>query len=130
MTTVVNVRGLPMLDLLADPGFVYVGRSVPRAGWGLSEWGNPFRVGKSKPGPGARSLFLVPDAATAVNRHEAWLRYNIRHGNLGPKLLRLDGKALGCWCLDWDGVGDPPGLCHAATLVVLIRELTGTPQHI
>ena len=31
----------------------------------------------------------------------------------------LRGKHLVCWCVDWDGTGEPPGVCHAEVLLEL-----------
>ncbi len=34
----------------------------------------------------------------------------------------LKGKDLACWCVDWDGTGEPPGVCHAEVLLELANR--------
>lgn len=121
-TTVVSVRGKDRPRLLADPGFVYVGRRC--AGWPASPFGNPFRVGEWD---------------NPVHLFDACLHWAMYGGPMPPELGRLKwpafgvaywnrmadllpvlyGKQLGCWCCEWDGKAAtmPPGMpCHALVL--------------
>ncbi len=34
----------------------------------------------------------------------------------------LRGKDLACWCVDWDGTGELPGVCHAEILLELANK--------
>ena len=97
--TVVKVNGLRGE---ARKTCLYVGRAF--AGWPASPWCNPQRVRANRP---------VADALAAFRTHmasqpESWwadLWAACRQGEL----------SLGCWCLDWDGVGPTPP-CHAAII--------------
>lgn len=106
-TTVISVRGRNRDELLADPDFVYVGRSVRWTEWTASIWGNPFTAGEY---PGE----------DAVDRYR---RYILASPELMARLGELRGKTLGCWCGDFDGFGDlfgEPGFrCHALVLAEL-----------
>src|SRR5687768_9147810 len=83
-------------------GVIYVNRTT--------RYGNPFIIGA----PG------VPDAATAVRLHEAWMldpnappmRINARLVTTPPPLEPIRGKVLGCNC----PLGRP---CHADVLLEL-----------
>ena len=114
-TTVISVRGRDRKALLADPNFCYVGRRC--AGWAGSKWGNPFRV--------QRQRFRAVDgsccatAAEAVARYEDWIIRNILRDGEMYDVTELMGKVLGCWCVDWDGTGEPARPCHAVVLARL-----------
>jgi hypothetical protein len=152
-TSVINVRGRDRAGLLADPGFVYVGRRA-RGGWPDSPWGNPFRLSMWTIGDGARQvlgetgqrisatiahLALVTSTDDADPGRDFWpdvgappigelLAYrDFVRSNIGA----LAGKTLGCWCCDVpDGRRSrgPDRLCHAVTLARLADgdpDLTG-----
>ena len=83
---------------------VYVGRPTI--------WGNPWKVGEKNPygtvtsdKRHARAIYLgfAPQNDRLVARAES----------------ELQGKDLVCWCVDWDGTGLPPGICHAEVLLQL-----------
>jgi hypothetical protein len=104
-TRVVNVRGRTEAELEAIPGFVYVGRKMPRdkrrAIRTGSPFGNPFR------GPGSVARY-------------------IDHVLVSPELLALlptlAGRALGCWCIDDQPTPPAAGgelVCHAQALALL-----------
>jgi hypothetical protein len=106
MTSVVKLhRGIGRegrLALLADPAFVYCGRRC--WGWPASPWANPFKVG-----PDA-------DAKACVERYAEWLA---TQPHLIAALPSLKGRRLGCWCVNWDGAGEPDRPCHAVLLARL-----------
>jgi len=139
-TTVISVRGRKLADLLADPGFVYVGRRC--AGWPASIWGNPFKPGdfardsirracKSLPGGWGRLWGLEPTRTVTMDRLEVedcvalYREYVQLHPGLAAALATLRGKALGCWCCDWDGTGEPSKPCHAVVLARLADAAEG-----
>jgi Domain of unknown function (DUF4326) len=66
-----------------------------------SRYGNPYRIGDTD----------IPDAATAVQLHEQWLRA-LPPEEASALLAPLRGKDLACWC-----PLDQP--CHADVLVEL-----------
>jgi hypothetical protein len=127
-TTVISVRGRNRFDLLVNLDFVYVGRSVWRAGWNrASLWGNPFKSSKHQ------------DLQVVVDNYERKIREAIsldldRHPEPGQllryayaaavqaELPKLQGKTLGCWCCDWDGTGEPAKPCHAVILARLADQ--------
>jgi hypothetical protein len=100
-TRVVNVR-------TAAPGsYVYVGRAMPRhknpAFRTGSPFGNPFKVGADG---------TIEEVLAKYRQHV------LASQPLRPLLPTLRGKALGCWCCDWQP-GQPPGPCHACILAEL-----------
>jgi hypothetical protein len=129
-TTVVNVRGKPREEWLKDPGFVYVGRAVPRMGWRASKWGNPFMVGMSMVDAYAMLKVTVwPQgeaqtltAGDVVRFYAPWIKDRIATEPERYDLSQLWGKRLGCWCGTWDGWSEARPVCHAVILADLARE--------
>lgn len=117
MTTVISVRGRIPNELRADPNFIYVGRQC--AGWPRSIWGNPFKVASPVWGDPIRGD-EVSDPQTAVQRFETYLR---RNADLMARLSELRGKVLGCWCVNWDGHGEPKRPCHAVVLARMVNPV-------
>ena len=79
---------------------VYIGRSGKGK---VSEWGNPFIVGRDGP------------QGQCIDMYESWMRGRLRREPaLVEKLLQLRGKTLGCFC--------KPRKCHGDVLVQLISE--------
>lgn len=114
-TTVISVRGRDRLELEADHGFIYVGRSMPRQGWRDKGWGNPYPFRQHR---NAAELF-ARDLADALEGR----------GNPHPKVVaiarrlpELCGKTLGCWCGSWEP-GDPDIGCHAVALAKFANTL-------
>jgi hypothetical protein len=54
----------------------------------------------------------VPREQKAVELHRLWL---LSQPDYLANLYRIRGKALGCWCGDWEP-GLPEIQCHAVTL--------------
>lgn len=119
-TTVVNVRGRKPGDLMNIGNFLYVGRPVPRCGWRGSPWANPWKVSR-EPSETLRPN-EVPTAEEAVRLYEGWIRREIQTSHRAYPIRELIGKQLGCWCVDWNGKGEPAAPCHA---VVLARIANG-----
>jgi len=65
-----------------------------------SKWANPFGRG--------------PDS---LQRYEQ----RVRNGPLWDALPELEGKRLGCWCVNTDST-EPPLHCHGQVLMRLLRE--------
>lgn len=96
-------------------GSVYVGRPTI--------WGNPWYYSEWEPDSRRRSIHLF----------ESWLNGSaedpeggIRKQEVLGRINELRGKDLVCWCVEWDGAGEPPGVCHAEVLLELAnRSLEG-----
>lgn len=66
-------------------------------------------------------------AAWGVDRYRQWLTGQLLAPALEERrrwilehLPELQGDVIGmCWCVDWDGQGEPPGLCHVEVLLEL-----------
>ena len=111
-TTVTTVRGKDREILLADPNFVYIGRSC--WGWKRSPWANPFRVQRMRmPGSDGSCCRSV---AEAVARY---IDYFAENKHYLPPVETLRGKVLGCWCCEWDGIHEPAPPCHGVILAKL-----------
>lgn len=80
-----------------------------------SRWGNPFVVGKDG------------DAYECVRRYAAYLQGN---GDLLDRLTDLTGFNLGCWDMEWHGMGRIPLDCHAPMLLRVANspELLARPR--
>lgn len=136
MTTVNAVQGCDRPALMADPRFVYVGRRCH--GWPASDWGNPFKVGMPTDhvvrlidGWGRRKLIdrdivCIFDAPTldVEMTVELYRQYVLACPTLRRRLGELRGKTLGCWCVCWNGNGDPTRPCHAVVLAKLADATT------
>lgn len=105
---VVKVNGLRTAEQRASA--CYVGRAF--AGWPASPWGNPF-----KPRPSGFTLEVCLGrfrsfAESSPPEYLADLWEACEHG----------AKPLGCFCVDWDGTGEPPIVCHAVILASMLKE--------
>ena len=132
MTTVAKVAGRSYREIAADVNSIYVGRRVLRRGFPGSQFGNPFRadmdlseVTRVIGGLAPRVLVQLStdargshvfDVDCAVRTYESWF---LAQPGLCKKLPELRGKTLVCWCVDWDGVGEPRVPCHAVVLARL-----------
>lgn len=118
-TRVANVRKKTAEEIEAA-GIVYVGRAM----YGKGGMGREGVVLKAHPLANPYRLTRKPtadDRRECVEKYVDWLVEDDER----MKLARtLGGKALGCWCGDWDGVGDCPFDCHAA---VIARVADGKP---
>jgi len=99
----VSVRKVNTLRGDARREVCYVGRAF--AGWPQSPWGNVQRLGCSE--PFRAQLLARPDLA----EHLAALWEACEHGRL----------PLGCWRLDWHGIGECPP-CNAAVYAELLNQ--------
>jgi hypothetical protein len=129
MTRVISVRGRDCTELLADAGFVYVGRRVMRGRkyrWAGSDWGNPFTGNMTEDYVNNQVDYwrrvriidrpiLVGSRSTLVDLYRQWV---LAYPTLRSRLHELRGKTLGCWCGSWKP-GDPPLGCHARVLAEL-----------
>ena len=86
---------------------VYVGRPT--------KWANPWKVGDRNP----------YGTITADKRHARAIFLGFASQNeklVALAQVDLKGKDLACWCVDWDGIGEPPGVCHAEVLLELANR--------
>lgn len=109
LTTVVRVNGQNPQLWRADPQHLYVGRRVfLRSGihkgqhWPNSALGNPYRVNTEDTLTERRRVLEMFERFLATDQY--------RLSQLG----KMQGKVLGCWCCNWDGITQPRPLCHAA----------------
>lgn len=129
MTSVTSVRRRKIEELSAIPEFLYVGRAVPRSGWGqTSRWSNPWRVADFS-SPEACLVHYTAMVARVVSgdsrnptnefvrRAYDWELFV--HGIQTAHLLR--GRVLGCWCGEWQP-GQPDIPCHAVVLAKLAES--------
>ena len=68
-----------------------------------TKWGNPFKIGEH----GTRK--------EVIEKYEEYIRNN---PELMSALPEIDGKILGCWCLDFQP-------CHGDVLIKLVNEMHG-----
>ncbi len=68
-------------------------------------------------------------AAWGVERYRQWLAGEYREPEFDERrqwilnhLADLQDNDLACWCVDWDGTGEPPGVCHAEVLLELANR--------
>ncbi|MEE8466585.1 MAG: DUF4326 domain-containing protein [Dehalococcoidia bacterium] len=73
-------------------------------------------------------------AAWGVERFRAWLSgeysecgFETRRQWILEHLTELRGLDLACWCVDWDGTGEAPNVCHAEVLLELANPATRGP---
>jgi Domain of unknown function (DUF4326) len=81
-------------------------------------WGNPFIVGKLRPGVWNTGE-TVKDAAEAVRLFRAWLA--VDKCKAASIRERLRGKDLMCWCPLTDKNGNPVP-CHADVLLNICND--------
>jgi hypothetical protein len=116
-TTVVHLRRRGGVEV--EGCDVYIGRAMFQGGWRLpaSKWANPYR------------LCDFDDSRTAVLA--AYEKYIRAEPELLGALHELEGKRLGCWCVEKRCLtcGKPRGAaacqhldCHGDVLVKLLAE--------
>ena len=86
---------------------IYVGRKLTMGGWNLpaSKWQNIYKVNEY-------------GLSKALELYEKHVRET---PELWNSLEELEGKVLGCWCIQKPKQGDPE-VCHAQILMRLINE--------
>ncbi len=126
-TTVTKVNGLSPAEWLSDENNVYAGRSYDiRSGkhagevWHTSGWGNPFRF---------QDHFGRAEKCDLLFKYIRELARKLTNSGLLLKAFReLPGRNLGCWCCDWDGIGNVP-LCHACWLARIVDTMFPSEAH-
>jgi len=108
--TLLRRRGYQTLQdwLNADPNHVYVGRDMSFyvAGAAKSKWRNPFATKK----------YELKESLQLYTKH-------VVESELFEQLEELDGKTLGCWCVDDDNpVQTSECQCHAQVLCKLLAS--------
>jgi hypothetical protein len=105
-TRIINIKKRP--DLVRDPNYVYIGRG--------SIYGNPFsHIDMST------ALVRVGTKKEAIENNRKWLNGEIKLEIEPPTLeeiMALDGKILGCFCVDVNG----NGTCHGDNYVDIINR--------
>ncbi len=106
-----------------------------------SVWWNPFNYLLDIPAELMLALYreslsggwnpqIVPADYSDTQYRDIYVRRQLilarfRIWNMTPKCaaeVYLRGKNLACWCIDWDGTGDPPGICHAEILLEVANK--------
>jgi len=102
MTTTVTIVNKSSYD-------VYIGRP--------SIFGNPFYIGPPRAdGDGTRE--------EVVFKHLVYFhRRLISDPEFKRRVLSLKGKKLGCYCHDWNGIGENPLYCHGDTITAYLNTL-------
>jgi len=125
-TTVVKVNGFSPNEWTEDDGNRYVGRSLfLRSG---------RYEGQTWPNSGFGNVFRFQDHFTKAERIECLFFYvrELSHNMNETQILRkafyeLRDKVLGCWCVNWNGLGEVP-LCHAAWLARIVDLFHSSEQ--
>lgn len=89
---------------------VYVGRA--------GKWGNPFFTAKSYRAWLAEGTYDLPDLLYP----NMAFALEAKRDRILRDLPELTGLNLADWCIDWDGQGEPPGVCHAEVLLELANR--------
>jgi hypothetical protein len=95
---------------------VYVAGEAP--GWLGHKLANPFN-------PNSRWFGSLGECFIA---YRDWLNLRPTFEADLAELWEATGygaKALGCWCVNWQGTGEPPMVCHAVVLAALLNERFG-----
>ena len=125
-TTVQKINGLSPTEWLADPNNVYAGRSYDlKSGkyqgetWHTQGWGNPFKF---------QEHFTLAEKSELLFAYVRELAVKLsKSAFLVQQFKELQGRNLGCWCTNWDGLGDVP-LCHACWLARIVDTMFPEPS--
>lgn len=101
-TSVIDCHGKSEADLLAIPGFIYIGRPMRRDKRPTVRKGSPFQNPR---------LDMV-----------AYYHHVLNSPELVALLPTLAGPRLGCWCCDCEDAGSVPPqdwICHGMVLAFL-----------
>jgi len=90
-----------------EPYDVYIGRP--------SIWGNPFTHISDKE---TLAEHVVSNRAEALEKYREYITNN---QELMSKILELDNKVLGCFCIT-DGSFPIPYVCHGQILIELLNK--------
>ncbi len=95
-------------DWLKDPTHIYIGRDMQRFIKGAigSKWRNPYSIKKYKLN---EALLLYKE-------------YLLGNKELLNSLYELNGKVLGCWCVEV-GMKSNNIVCHGTILANLFRDI-------
>ena len=81
-----------------------------------SIWGNPYtHISDRK----TLAEFIVPDRETAIAKYREYL---LNHEYLMSKLNELDGKILGCVCIN-GGEFPIPFRCHGQVIIEVLQSI-------
>ena len=82
-----------------------------------SIWGNPFTHIADKD---TLAQFVVGSREEALNRYREYLLGN---EELMLRIMQLDGKILGCWCIK-NSLNPPfPYICHGQIILEVINQI-------
>ena len=91
-----------------EPYDVYIGRP--------SIWGNPYTHHKDKE---TLAEFIVHSREEAISKYR---EYILSKPELLDRLDELEGKILGCWCIDSNDLFPNPYKCHGQVLIELLNQ--------
>lgn len=96
---------------------VYIGRGrCPKTGV-ESKYFNPFTHITHKP---TLAEFTVENREQAL---ESFREYLLNNEALMADILELDGKVLGCWCIDDSDKPPIPYVCHGQIILEVIEQI-------
>jgi len=108
-------------DWMSDPNNVYIGRGGvifidrKRFPGKASIWANPFKIGRD----GKREAVMT--------KFEQYLRDLLeKNPSMKDELLKLQGKNIGCWCVDSptkECDDDSKLVCHGQLLIRIMKEI-------
>jgi hypothetical protein len=92
-----------------EPYDVYIGRP--------SKWGNPYTHIVDKE---TLAEFIVDSREEAISKYREYLTNN---DELMGSIMELDGKTLGCWCIQDSNNPPYPYVCHGQVIQEIITSL-------
>lgn len=91
-----------------EPYDIYIGRP--------SKWGNPFtHIGDKE----TLAEHIVSSREEALTKYRSYLLSN---KELMDSILELDGKVLGCWCVEDSNNPPLPYVCHGQIILEIITQ--------
>jgi hypothetical protein len=96
---------------------VYIGRGKCPTTGRPSIWGNPFSHITEKH---VLAEFIVESRDEAIRRFREYLLANEA---LMAQIMELDGKTLGCWCIDDSNHPPYPYICHGQVILEILTNL-------
>ena len=92
---IINLNREPSKRQACKTTYTYIGRG--------SEWGNPYRISDGYSREGAINLY----------REHLWRQIQRDRAGMISKLIKLEGKQLGCYCA--------PLACHGEVILKAIK---------
>lgn len=98
-----------VVHIQKEPYDVYIGRP--------SKWGNPYTHILDRE---TLAEFIVNSREEAISKYREYLTNN---EELMGSIMELDGKTLGCWCIQDSNNPPYPYVCHGQVIQEIITQL-------